>query len=297
MDKAQILIIEDDKQIARFFDEMLSLAGHDCGIAVSAKDGLDQLASSVPDLILLDLHLGLEGNDDDILYQVRSNPRYTNTRVVVITPYPTIAEMVTSLADLILIKPVDMKQFQTLAAHIESLEPGPREDHFHDAISELYTKEFLLSRLETAYERGRRRTEFRYAVLVYQFQIEGRSPSQTDPEDLMHLMEEIARRVRRSVRPLDTVARLSGWRFTTLLEELKGPHDVNVVGKRLQELYVDPFRVMGKTYRVSIKMGAAINNPQYPNANSILDAAISALEKSRKGTGDDIWGDPSLAED
>jgi PleD family two-component response regulator len=294
MEKVQVLIVDDDKEIAGFFGHVLTMAGHDCEVVLTAKDALDRLAATVPDLVLLDLRLGLEVGGEDILYQIRSNPRYDNTRVVVITAYPTIAEMVTNIADLILIKPVEMDQLRTLVARIESLEPGPRQSHFRDPISDLYTKEFFYSRLEFAYERSRRRPDFLYSVIVYQIQLEGRQVEQTDPEVLIRLMEEIARRMRRSLRPLDTIARLSGWKFTTLLEELKKPTDVNVVVNRVKEIFAEPFTVMGKVYHMSIKLGAAINNPLYKHPRTILESAISALQTAQLNSGPSSWDDSAL---
>ena len=294
MEKVQVLIVDDDKEIAGFFGHVLTLGGHDCEIVLTAKEALDRLAATVPDLVLLDLRLGVEVGGEDILYQIRSNPRYDNTRVVVITAYPTIAEMVTNIADLILIKPVEMDQLRTLVARIQSLEPGPRQSHFRDPISELYTKDFFYSRLEFAYERGRRRPDFIYAVVVYQIQLEGRPVDNTDPEVLIRLMEEIARRMHRSLRPLDTIARLSGWKFTTLLEELKKPSDVNVVVKRVREIFAEPYEVMGKMYHLSVKLGAAINNPLYKHPRTILESAMSALQTAQLNTGDDVWPDATV---
>jgi GGDEF domain-containing protein len=285
MEKVQVLIIDDDKEIAGFFGHVLTLAGHDCEIALTA---------TVPDLVLLDLRLGIEVGGEDILYQIRSNPRYDNTKVVVITAYPTIAEMVTNIADLILIKPVEMDQLRTLVARIQSLEPGPRQSHFRDPISELYTKEFFYSRLEFAYERGRRRPEFLYAVIVYEIQLEGRLANQADPEVLIRLMEEIARRMHRSLRPLDTIARLTGWKFTTLLEELKKPSDVNVVVARVREIFSEPYEIMSRNYHLTVKLGAAINNPLYKHPRTILEAAMSALQTSQETSGEPTWPETSL---
>ena len=294
MEKVQVLIVDDDKEIASFFSHVLTLAGHDCEVVLTAKDALDRLAASVPDLVLLDLRLGIEVGGEDILYQIRSNPRYDNTKVVVITAYPTIAEMVTNIADLILIKPVEMDQLRTLVARIQSLEPGPRQSHFRDPISELYTKEFFYSRLEFAYERGRRRPDFLYAVIVYEIHLEGRSVEHTDPEVLIRLMEEIARRMHHSLRPLDTIARLTGWKFTTLLEELKKPSDVNVVVARVREIFSEPYEVMGRNYHLTVRLGAAINNPLYKHPRTILEAAMSALQNSQAKADEPTWPETSF---
>jgi len=294
MEKVQVLIIDDDKEIAGFFGHVLTLAGHDCEVVLTAKEALDRLAATVPDLVLLDLRLGIEVGGEDILYQIRSNPRYDNTRVVVITAYPTIAEMVTNIADLILIKPVEMDQLRTLVSRIQSLEPGPRLSHFRDPISDLYTKDFFYSRLEFAYERGRRRPDFLYAVVVYQIQLEDRPVEQTDPQVLIRLMEEISRRLRRSLRPLDTIARLTGWKFTTLLEELKKPSDVNVVVKRVRDIFAEPYEIMGKTYHLSVKLGAAINNPLYKHPRTILETAMSSLQTAQLNAPEQAWPDATV---
>jgi CheY-like chemotaxis protein len=114
MKTLQVLIIEDDKDTAGFFKTVLELVGLESEIILSAKEALDRLAFSAPDLILLDIRLGIEISGEDILYQIRSNPRFDKTRVVVITAYPRMAEPITELADLILVKPVEINQLKNL---------------------------------------------------------------------------------------------------------------------------------------------------------------------------------------
>ena len=113
MDKMHVLIIEDDKDTAGFFSTVLQLVGYECESVLSARDALARLAGSVPDLILLDLRLGLEVGGEQILYQLRSNPRFDGTRVIVITAYPNMAQPISDLADLVLLKPVEVDR----AAH------------------------------------------------------------------------------------------------------------------------------------------------------------------------------------
>lgn len=50
----QVLIIEDDKNVAGFFKTVLNLVGFKCEIIFSAKEALARLAHSTPDLILLE---------------------------------------------------------------------------------------------------------------------------------------------------------------------------------------------------------------------------------------------------
>ncbi len=60
MEGMHVPIIEDDKDTAGFFSTVLQLVGYECEIVLSARDALARLAGSVPDLILLDMRLGLE---------------------------------------------------------------------------------------------------------------------------------------------------------------------------------------------------------------------------------------------
>src|SRR5512135_3619415 len=99
MNILQVLIIEDDRDTAGFFKTVLELVGFECEVIHSAKEALDHLAFNAPDLILLDIRLGIEISGEDILYQIRSNPRFDKTRVVVTTAYPWLAEPITNLAD------------------------------------------------------------------------------------------------------------------------------------------------------------------------------------------------------
>ena len=46
MEKLQVLIIDDDRDIAGFFSTVLNLLGHECETVLSAKEALTRLAGS-----------------------------------------------------------------------------------------------------------------------------------------------------------------------------------------------------------------------------------------------------------
>jgi len=190
MEKLHVLIIDDDKDTANFFSMVLSLVGFDCDIVNSAKQALARIAVSQPDMILLDMRLGLEIGGEDILYQIRSNPRLDETRVIVITAYPAMAEPVTNLADLILLKPVDVDQLKALASRLAVLGDHTRSYHFRDPVTDLFTREFFLTRMELAYERARRRSDFKFAILVFSFTVQepaGGKLAEADHDALLRL--------------------------------------------------------------------------------------------------------------
>ncbi len=278
MEKLHVLIIDDDKDTANFFSMVLSLVGFDCDIVNSAKQALSRIAVTQPDMILLDMRLGLEIGGEDILYQIRSNPRLDETRVIVITAYPAMAEPVTNLADLILLKPVDVDQLKTLASRLAVLGDHTRRYHFRDPVTDLFTKEFFLTRMELAYERARRRSEFLFAILVFSFTVESPGAGKLEETEWDALLRLAANRMRKYYRPTDTIARLNGEQFATLHEDLKNPEDLQVLIQRLRDGLSDPFPLGDRQYRLVLSIGAAIHSPKYDQPAELLEAARQAWE-------------------
>jgi len=281
MDKLQVLIIDDDRDIAGFFSTVLSLLGHECETVLSAKEALVRLAGSLPDLILLDLRLGTEIGGDDILYQIRSNPRFDNTRVAVITAYPSIAEMVSNLADLVLIKPVEVEQLKTLMSRMEVYANNPKRSPFRDPITQLFNRDFFNTRLELAFERVRRRPDFLFATVVIQIHLAGQDESQLNPNAWVYILREISERLRRHLRPMDAIAKFTGWRFGTLHEELAKPSDLDAILARLRETLAEPFRYEGNIYGVYASFGTATYDDHFKQPSDILRAAENDLERAQ----------------
>ncbi len=280
MEKLQVLIIDDDRDIAGFFDAVLSLIGHECETVQSAKEAFGRLAASEPDLVLLDLCLGSEIGGEDILYQIRSNPRFDRTRVVVITAYPYHADIISNLADLVLIKPVDVDQLKTLVERIASYDVGPRHSSLRDPVTQLFNREYFISRIELAFDRVQRRPEFLFAVTVIQVGLEGENEPELDPEVWVSLLQEISVRLKMHLRPIDAIAKFNGWKFGILNEELNKPENLSAILQRLEQVISQPVKLGDVTYTLKMKNGSAVYDPRVKQANQLLETAERALEKS-----------------
>ena len=277
MAKQHVLIIDDDKDIANLFHMVLSMVGFDCDIVNSAKAGLSKLSVSEPDIVLLDLRLGLEIGGEDILYQIRSNPRLRHTKVIVITGYPALAEPISDLTDLILIKPVEVDQLKTLIQRLANTDQQPRQVYFRDPATGLYNQEFYFTRLEHAYLRTQRRPDFLYAVLVFTIDFKPQ-PVDSDWSRVMdNIFREVGWRLVKHFRPTDTVARFSTNKFATLHEDLKQAQDVVIITDRLQIELMRPYLVDKKTFWPELAFGAAVHNASFTTSREILDAAERAL--------------------
>ncbi|MGE5222641.1 MAG: diguanylate cyclase domain-containing protein [Omnitrophica WOR_2 bacterium] len=277
MSALRVLIIDDDKETANLFRTVLSMVGFECEIILNARAAIARLASNVPDLILLDLHLGIDIGGEDILYMIRSNPRFASTRVVVITAFPSHAEMVTNLADMILLKPIEIGQLQNLVRRIGAYEVAPKRISFRDPITLLFDREFFITRIELAFERCKRRSDFFYGLIIFRFQMEDIDIAESDQEAWTGILYEIAGRLRKNLRATDTIARLSGYTFAILAEELKKPEDINAVLSRVKKELSEPYLVKQEAYRFEISYATMMQNPLYKEPRDILEAAERAL--------------------
>lgn len=111
------LIIEDDTKLADFFSEALQAVDIESERVYDGQLALDRLAESNPQIILLDLHLphisGLK-----IVEQVRSSNHLKNTRIIVTTGDPRLADEVREKVDLVLDKPVGFEQLGLLCSRM-----------------------------------------------------------------------------------------------------------------------------------------------------------------------------------
>jgi PleD family two-component response regulator len=283
MNMLQVLIIEDDKDTAGFFKTVLELVGFECEIILSAKEALSTLSVSAPDLILLDIRLGVEISGEDILYQIRSNPRFDKTRVVIITGYPRLAEPISNLADLVLVKPIEIDQLKNLMQRLGSLDFKSKFQIYRDPVTELFNEEFFLTRLELAFERAKRRPDFHFGVIAIEVHLEAPADEQALPDATLAILREISGRLKKFVRPTDAVARLAGWKFATLHEDLHEPEEIQSIVKRLSEKLTRPYEMDGKTYAVKFEFMPVMHSPQHHRPVDILDAGYKAMLEARIG--------------
>jgi DNA-binding response OmpR family regulator len=120
MSNSLALVIEDHIDSSIIFSEAVKMAGFDVETIRDGKAALERLAVVKPDVIILDLNLpSVSGMD--ILRQIRSDPRLSGTRVIVVTAHDELINSIQEQADLVLIKPVAFSQIRKLATDIDSL--------------------------------------------------------------------------------------------------------------------------------------------------------------------------------
>ncbi len=112
--KPLALIVEDDPVQAEIFVQALTQAGYDVTHIDTGDAAIAYLDAHTPLLVLLDLHLP-EVAGTAILQHIREQPHLTETRVMLATADPRMAELARADSDLVLIKPVSFSQLRSLA--------------------------------------------------------------------------------------------------------------------------------------------------------------------------------------
>jgi DNA-binding response OmpR family regulator len=121
------LIIEDDEDLSTIFFESLKAAGFHPEVMHDGAAGLERLQTVAPYLVVLDLHLP-HVNGLKILKSLRADPRLTDTRVVVVTADPRMADDARPFSDITLIKPVSFALMREMSSRFKAFAPRPKED-------------------------------------------------------------------------------------------------------------------------------------------------------------------------
>ena len=84
MTGTRVLVVEDDPSVRGLLQTLLSAEGYDVSTASDGLAGLVKAASTAPELILLDLMMPDLGGGR-VLDELRSDPRFVDTPVLVVT--------------------------------------------------------------------------------------------------------------------------------------------------------------------------------------------------------------------
>ncbi|MEN9935884.1 MAG: hypothetical protein RLZZ387_2463 [Chloroflexota bacterium] len=79
-----ILVVDDSRLVTDIVKMRLSMYGYDVRLAHSGEDALRAIASAVPDLLVLDVHMpGIDGYE--VCRRLRDNPALDDLRIIMLT--------------------------------------------------------------------------------------------------------------------------------------------------------------------------------------------------------------------
>ncbi|WP_235185424.1 sensor domain-containing protein [Desulfonatronum thiodismutans] len=153
---------------------------------------------------------------------------------------------------------------------------------FHDGLTGLPNRSLFAERLARAVERGKRRTDYHYAVIMVDL-----DKFKTVNDTLGHqagddLLIEVGRRLSGCVRSMDTVARLGGDEFALILEELASEDEALTIVRRIEETLHQPLVLPAGEVRPEASIGVVMHSGEYAQAEDILRDADIAMYRAKE---------------
>ena len=152
---------------------------------------------------------------------------------------------------------------------------------YHDALTGLPNRTLFLDRLDRAYQQTRRQPNHLFALACLNLDgflvvHDGVGPAAAD-----RLLIEVSQRMLRRVRSADTVARMEGYEFAFLLDNLKVAGNAMRVADRLQQEFATPFTVEGQEIVLTASMGLMCCTPGYESGDQLLRDATTAMHQAK----------------
>jgi diguanylate cyclase (GGDEF)-like protein len=275
LEKPFALIVEDDRDIVALFRHVLDLAGYRTEIVLHGKVAAEVLASSTPDIVLLDLGLpGMSGGE--ILGMMRADERLKNVPVVVITAHPHLVETLPAAPQLVLIKPVNIEQMSNLIQRICPTEE-PMESLPWDVLTGVYNRSFFMARLAYALERAKQLRQNKFAVLYLDLGQSTKINYLFGAEYNKRVLQESATLLKTILRPTDTVARLVGDVFAVLIEDVNNHETPILVASRVQNRIRKYLAKSENELQVRANVGIVLCGEEYTSVEDILRDAEQAV--------------------
>src|SRR5204863_3439274 len=152
-----------------------------------------------------------------------------------------------------------------------------RHAAFHDSLTDLPNRSLFSDYLKLAIERSKRQSDYLFAVLFLDL-----DRFKYINDSLGHgcgdqLIVELARRLQRCLRQVDTVSRFGGDEFAILLDGIKDPSDAIRVAEKIQEELLRPFELGGHEAFTTASIGIALSTAEYDQPDYILRDADTAM--------------------
>jgi len=279
----KILLVEDDlfyeDYLSEIFAEETEIS-YELNHVVRIKDCVEHLEQDNFDVILIDLNLP-DCTGLDTIYEVESQA--SNTPIIVLTEQDDnelASQALQSGAQDYLVKgQIDRSTLERSIRYaiernrlLEQLEESKRlQRHlaYHDALTILPNRHLLHDRLQQALAQSKRSGKL--AALLF-LDLDG---FKRINDTLGHgigdlLLKSVAKRLKTTVRQVDTVARLGGDEFTVVLLEINHAQDAKDVAQKILKVISQPYKIEEHELFVTASVGISI----YPDDGSDIESLI-----------------------
>ena len=286
MEKARILVVEDEAIVAMDIADTLRNIGHEVTDTMpSGKQAIASVKENRPDVILMDI--GLKGEMDGIQTAEQIRSQYS-IPVIFLTAYAdekTLERAKIAAPCGYLTKPFEETDLRIaievglyrakLESEREALIKELASSAAHDDLTGLPNKTLLCDRFDIALAHAQRKNT-RLAIMSLDL-----DRFKTVNDTLGHsvgdkLLISVASRLTRMVRKGDTVSRIGGDEFVLLLWEVDHKDNAIKIAQKLLDNFRQPFIIDEHRLNITVSIGVAL----YPEDGKDLEVLLKNSDDS-----------------
>ncbi|MCK6511168.1 GGDEF domain-containing protein [Myxococcota bacterium] len=158
----------------------------------------------------------------------------------------------------------------------------------HDPLTGLNNRALFTDRLQQTLERMNRRPDLPVALLFLDCDHFKSVNDQHGHTAGDQLLQQIAKRITRTLRLVDTIARFGGDEFVVLLDNTATLEHARLVAERLRQEMHAPFVLDRVTLHVSVSVGLLWHEKPGLSAKQLIDDADRAMYQAKQAGGDRV---------
>ena len=109
------------------------------------------------------------------------------------------------------------------------------------------------------------------------------------------LLKEVADRLKKCLREVDTAARLGGDEFTCLLEGINSRADMEIIGNRILNVFAQPWAIEKQETTLTVSLGMVVYPLDGQEINDLFASAKTAMDSAKEAGGNRYCFPPSIA--
>ena len=287
----KILVIDDDPNLVRLVEYSLTQEGYEVYKAYDGQEGMRQMYSHQPDLVILDIMMP-KMDGWEVCQQIR---RQSSVPIIMLTAKTEDTDVIYGLdkgADEYVTKPFSV---EVLLARVEAVLRRVKLEResaqadvqelqqlaYHDPLTGLPNRTLFNDRLALALSQAHRNQQ---KLAVIMLDLDGFK----DVNDTLghsmgdELLQAVGDRLTSLLRQGDTVARMGGDEFMMLLPEITGGEAAAQIAQKILEAFREPFVFDGHRLHITTSIGIALYPNDGEDGDTLTKSADIAMYRAKE---------------
>jgi diguanylate cyclase (GGDEF)-like protein len=204
-----------------------------------------------------------------------------NIPVVALAAYSEVASKLNSLADVVLIRPVNHERLTNLLSMLYSLD-RPMDQTPWDALTGFFTPSFFVNRLNYVIEKSQQNRVNDFFVFTINLDQLMKYERKFGKEYRQQILQGTARVLKKVLRPEDIVSRFESDQFLILIENAVDRYAPVSIAERMQAEFNEFLISSGLLNRIKIEIGVLYCDAKYETPVDVLRDAKLAVQNAGK---------------